>query len=185
MRKVLAVVIVAAILSIGALSAFAQVPNVQVYFDENLTQTQSNCGGFLVPDTLNVVANNFNMLLSTIEFSIIPPTTKALYVGDVHRPDALWLGSSPTGVTITYSIPHNAFVPFVCMRYAILWLCDTCDAVSEPIIVGPEPFEGVVAAIEWQTFRKVVGVGMTSLICPGVISTEESTWGRVKALYSE
>jgi len=190
MRKVLAVVIVAAICSIGV-NAFAQIPNVQIYFDDNLQQTQGYCKGFGVGDTLKVVCNNFGMFMSTIEFGIVPPTMYALGGGDVHIPGALWLGTSTnpvTGVTITYPIPKNAFGPFVCMGYSILWVCDVCPPEPAPVGVVkviPNPASGKLQAIEWQTFRLVQGTGMTSTLCPGVISTEESTWGRVKSLYAE
>jgi hypothetical protein len=73
------------------------------------------------------------------------------------------------------------------MYYEIIWLCETCPEprVGDPIIVQGHPFDGILHAIEWQTFRKVIGVGMTSVICSPPVSTEESTWGRVKSLYSE
>lgn len=189
MRKVLAVVIVAAILCVGALSASAQVPNVQIYFDKYLTATQGYCGGFGVKDTLSVVANNFNMFMSTIEYSIVPPAADAAWTGDIQVPGALFLGQSPTGITITYPIPRNAFVACIVMYYEITWLCSDCDvdapAHNVPIVVQGHPYNGLITAIEWNTYREVYGVGMTSLICPLGVSTEESTWGRVKSLYSE
>lgn len=185
MRKVLAVVIVAAILAVGALSASAQVPNIQIYMDKNLTETQGFCKGFGVKDTLRVVANNFNMFMSTIEFSIQPPAVVATWSGDIHRAGALFLGQSPTGVTITYPIPLNAFLPATVMYYEIIWLCAVCNEEADPIIVKGHPYNNLITGIEWNTFREVYGVGMTSLLCPPPIGTEESTWGRVKSLYSE
>lgn len=189
MRKVLAVVIVAAICSIGV-NAFAQIPNMQIYFDDKLQETQGYCKGFGVEDTLNVVCNNFNMFMSTIEFGIAPPTANAIALGDLHIPGALWLGSSTgaSGIVITYPTPRNAFDPFICMRYRIAWVCSDCDidgVEGATIQVIPNQYSGVVQAIEWQTYRLVQGVGMTSLLCPGVVSTEESTWGKVKSLYAE
>jgi hypothetical protein len=174
-------------LCVGALGASAQVPNVQIYFDDNLTETQGYCGGVAVLDTLNVACNNFNMLMTSIEFSIVPPAVDAIWVGDLQVPGALALGTSPTGVSITYPIPKNAYFPFVCMRYVILWNCADCNSATpnDPLIVTGHPYTGVITAIEWQTYRQVLGVGMTSLICPQGVSTEESTWGRVKSLYSE
>jgi hypothetical protein len=188
MRKVLAVVMVAAILCVGALSASAQVPNITVYFDKILQHTDGYCQGMNALDTLSVTCNNFNMFMSTIEFSIAPPTADAIYLSDIHVAGSLHLGNSPTGITISYPTPKNAFLPFVCMYYQILWQCDDCSTAPQhnvPIIVQGHPYNGLITAVEWQTYRIVEGVGMTSLICPDGVKTETSTWGGVKALYSE
>jgi len=49
--------------------------------------------------------------------------------------------------------------------------------------VDPHPGTGLLQAIEWNTFRTVQGVGMTSLVCPWLIGTEATSWGHVKSLY--
>lgn len=186
MRKVLAVVIVAAILGMGA-SAFAQIPNVQPYFDKNLTETQGYCQGFAVKDTLSIVCNNFNMFMSSVEFGITPPATDAIWSADIYLPGSLHLGQTNTGTTISFNIPRNAFLPCIVMYYEITWLCTDCLLATPnvPIVVIPHPGTGKLRAVEWQTFRQVNGVGMTALICPLGVGTEPSTWGKVKSLYSE
>lgn len=202
MRILLAVVIATAIICIGASVAGAQVPNVQVYFDPLLQTTQADCGDHFVGhvDSLYVVMNNFNMFVSTVEFSIDiqcagAPWNRLVYLGDsfygtnVVGPPPLVLGNSLTGVTATWPLPQNAFNPFICMKIKVLWQCDACPVAPPfdgcPIIVMPHMMTGLLQAIEWQTFRQVQGVGMASLVCPEPISTEETTWGRVKALYTE
>jgi hypothetical protein len=165
------------------------VPNITIYFDDLLQETQGFCEDHFVTETdqLYVVCNNFNMFMSTIEFGLDFNAPGALtYLGDVHLPGALALGTSPTGVTITYPLPQNAFDPFICMLIDVLWLCDDCGVAGGPwaLSIVPHPGTGVVQGIEWQTFRVVNGVGMTSLVCPGIISTEETSWGAIKALYN-
>jgi hypothetical protein len=94
-------------------------------------------------------------------------------------------GGAPDGVTITYQIPQNAFDPFICMKMNVLWTCDDCTALPvQPINVVPHESSGLVQAIEWQTFNAIGGVGMASAVCPGIVSTEESSWGQIKALYN-
>lgn len=195
MKKVLAVVIAVAFISIGAFSTHAQVPNVAIYFDDLLQSQQGDCADhFLGEQTLlNVVMNNFNTFVSTVEFATEFGPGPVSYLGDVHVPAmTLFLGTSyvdgpggaPDGVTITYQIPQNAFDPFICMKLNVLWLCDDCGALPpQPLKVVPHEATGVVQAVEWQTFALIDGVGMTSLVCPGPVSTEETTWGQVKALY--
>ena len=139
------------------------------------------------------MCNNFNMWMATISFAIVPPPADAFYTGDVHLPGAVFLGTTIGGVSITYPLPQNAFDPFICMYYEITWLCDYCpDDPGEgvagvpnvPIIVIAHPGIGAVEAVEYTTFQKVNGVGMTSLICPEGVSTQETTWGGIKALYN-
>jgi hypothetical protein len=194
MRKVLVVATAAALLCVGAIGAFAQVPNMQVYFDKNLQQTQAECKGFLVEDTLQVVCNNFNMLMTTVEFGIQPPTVNAYFTGDIVPASGISLGdnSANQGLVISYPLPRNCFVPFVADQIKITWICDTCGQVgppasvyNEPIIVIPNQTSGYLRAIEFSSYRIVNVVGMTSTICPQGNSTEESTWGRVKSLYAQ
>jgi hypothetical protein len=196
MKKVLAVVIAVAFISIGVVNSNAQVPNVQIYFDDLLQATQGDCGDhfFGEPDELNVVMNNFNTFVSTIEFAVFFGPGPVTYLGDLHVPAmSLFLGTSyqdgpgglPDGVTITYQLPQNAFDPFICMRLGIAWFCDDCLAQPvQPINVVPHEGTGKVQAVEWQTFNLIDGVGMSSAVCPGIVSTEESSWGQIKALYN-
>jgi hypothetical protein len=194
MRKVLVVATAAALLCMGAIGAFAQIPNMQVYFDKNLQQTQRDCQGFLVNDTCQVVCNNFNMLMSTVEFGIQPPTVNAYFLEDILPAGALKLGDTSVnqGLVITYPLPRNCFQPFVADQIVITWLCDVCGQVgppasifAEPIVVIPNQTSGYLRAIEYDSLRIIDVVGMTSLLCPGEVKTEDSTWGRVKSLYAQ
>jgi hypothetical protein len=195
MKKVLAVVIAVAFISIGAVSSDAQVPNVQIYFDANLTQTQGLCQGIGIPQTLYVVYQNFNAAISTTEFGIDWGVNGAAlwFGGDVHIPGALFLGTSwqagalTDGVTITYPIPQNGFGPMVAMWIQAFWNCDTCDLGGgnfQKIEVKPHDGTGNILCVTFATFQTIHGIGMNAHACPGAISTEEATWGKVKALYN-
>lgn len=164
--------------------SWSQIPHLGVKFtDEGWFQYYSECRGFLVADTLDVVATNFNMYMSTIEFGISPPVIHAYYNGDVHIPGALWIGNSVNyGVWITYPRPLNAFEPVVVMRIAVVWLCDTCNYMEEAVRVLPNFSSGLLRAVEWKTYRVAEFIGITSHIC-GMVATEQTTWGKVKALY--
>jgi len=104
LRKYAAALVISAA-CVAPRPAPAQVPYVQIYFDKELHQTQTYCQGLGVVDTFSVVAINFNMFMSTIEFSIDEPPTDLAWIGDLHLAGSLNLGQSPTGVTITYPIP--------------------------------------------------------------------------------
>jgi len=166
--------------------AQAQVPYVQVYFDPYMTQQSGYCPGVGVVDTLYVGAINFNMWMNTIDFRIeYPPGNTLVWAGDVY--DApLHLGDSPTGVTITWQIPRNAFQPLVVLRPVVLWLCNYCGENSDHydvlVRVHPHPGKTTIEAVRWPDYAIVQGFGLTSIICP-ILSSEETTWGKVKALY--
>jgi hypothetical protein len=200
MKKVLAVVIAVAFISIGAVSSDAQVPNVGIYFDQNLTQTQGFCEDhfFTEEDLLYVAFVNFNSYVKTVEFAVdMGPNNPVGYLGDemIGAPEDGYLklgqsyvdgpGGADDGITITYPLPQNAFDPFVCMMLRVIWLCDTCDGQpTQPISVVPHEYFGTIQAIEYLTFDKIDGVGMTSLVCPGAVKTQDKSWGQIKALYN-
>jgi hypothetical protein len=195
MKKVLAVVIAVAFISIGAVSSDAQVPNIAIYFDQGLSQQQGFCEGIGAPALLWVGMNNFNAWITTVEFATdFGPNWPLTYFADQHVPQAnLAIGTSYEdgpgglidGVSISYTLPQNAFDPFVCMQIAAIWDCESCEGLApQPITVVKHEGSGIIQATEWQTFRLIDGVGMESLVCPGSISNEETSWGRVKALYN-
>ena len=84
---------------------------------------------------------------------------------------------------ITYPSPLNAFSPVVVMRIAIMWLYAGCEVGNEEFIrVLPNQSSGLLRAVEWETYRLVDGYGEISTICV-YVGTEQTTWGKVKALY--
>jgi hypothetical protein len=192
MRKALAGVLAVALIGVIAGSAMAQVPNVQVYFDAALTQTQAQCPGTPPfsgpPVNLYVVMNNWNFSITGVDFSISYPPALT-WVGDV-LPDPLTqvaIGSSPTGIAIAYAncCPLDGFQASLVLMPQVIWgVCD-CAQGPEALVVGGYTPLGKTqpTAINKADFSEHNGVGMTSLICPGPIATQPSTWGQVKALY--
>ncbi len=192
MKKALAGVLAVALAGVMAGSAIAQVPNVQVYFDAAHTQTQTQCPGGAPfsgpPVELYVVMNNWNMNITGVDFSIsYPPALQ--WLGD-NLPDPLTsilIGASPTGVAVAYAncCAQDGFQAVEVLRPLVLWgVCD-CNQGPQPIVVGGYTPLGKTSpsAVRKEDFQEFSGVGMTSLICPGFIATEQSTWGQVKALY--
>jgi hypothetical protein len=205
MKQVLVVVIAVAFISIVAVGSQAQVPNVQIYFGPNEAQlwdTQAECPGPLPPpvfEELYVVYQNFNAWISTAEFAVdFGPNFPLVYSNDLHPAGVwgkIWLGVSydpnpppaVSGITITDPIPGNGFKPFVVLRIRAIWGCEDCDLEGipiQPITVVPHEGTGSIHAVEFQTFQIIPGIGMVAHVCPGLISTEEATWGQVKALYN-
>jgi hypothetical protein len=183
MKKVLAVVLAVAFLSISAVGAFAQIPFVQWYFDANLTQTSADCSG--QPAQFGyVVAVNFNVFLSSVEYQISYPPSM-LWVADLSvNTNQLNIGSTPLSVASVWALPLNTFQPTPIMRVLYDWNCpDGCYGI-QPVEVGPHQ-TGRLSYVRFGDNARFDAIGMVSLVCPGPIPTEETSWGRVKALYDE
>jgi hypothetical protein len=166
--------------------ASAQIPNVAVYFDEGLQFQQANCPADpigTVAQELYVVANNFGIWMSGIEYQIFYPT-QLFVAGDFPIAGALSIGSSASGIGITFPIPLNAFTQAVVQTVNVVWMCNDCDPTNQdaPIVVMPYPGQPWVRGVEWPNLNIVIAFGMTSLIC-STTPVQETTWGGVKALY--
>jgi len=192
MKKALAGVLAVALAGVMAGSAIAQVPNVQVYFDPNFTQTQAQCPGTAPfsgpPVELHVVMNNWNMNVTGVDFSISYPPALVFLGDNLLDPETTAkIGDSATGIAIAYGncCTQDGFQPIEVLRPLVLWgVCD-CNQPPQPLVVGGYTPLGKTtpSAIRREDFVEFSGLGMTSLICPGAIATEQSTWGQVKALY--
>jgi len=187
MKKVLAVVLAVSFVCVGAINADAQTPNVQVYFDQNLSQTQGLCAGAGVLSQAYVVANNFNSWLTAMEFGVVYPPSMA-WLTDVMPPEGVangWLslGTTPLGLALSFPLPVNAFVPALVQQVLFTWTCDTCDGhLNDPLIVVPHQVTGFIRGVQWPTNVLIPAIGQTSLVCADV-PVEKKTWGGIKALY--
>jgi hypothetical protein len=197
MKRALAGVLVAAIVGFSAGGASAEpVPYFQVYFDDasngSFGETQAHCGQVGMPVYLYVVARNFESWLAAVEFKIDFPDG-VMYVGETLAPPAagtmLSIGTSPTGLTVSTSLPRNGFgEPGVLITTIFaIWTGDcNCQYGPQPIVVGAYPYpnpKNGPSGVRWPDLVELPAVGMTSLLCPGAVSTHESTWGGIKALY--
>jgi len=165
-------------------SAQAQVKNVQVYFDANLTQTSQGCGTGL--QTLHVVAQGFGMWLAAIQYQVNFPA-EVTWVADIADPNRLDIGTSVAGIASAWTIPQNAFSSVKILDILVQWdpACTCTGASPKPIVVGPHPQTGDIRAVRWPDNVLFTGiVGMTALVCPGAVPVEETSWGKVKALYN-
>jgi hypothetical protein len=198
MKRALAGVLVAAVVGCLAGGAVAEpVPYFQVYFDDasngSFGETSANCGQVGHPVYLYVVARNFESWLSAVEFKVDFPDG-IMYVGETITPPTqgtiLSIGNSNIGLTVSTSLPRNGFgEPGVLITTIFaIWTGDCyCQLGPSPIVVGPYPYPDPgkthPSGVRWPDLVEIPAVGMTSLLCPGVVPTQESTWGGIKALY--
>jgi hypothetical protein len=196
MKRALAGVLVAAVVGLSAGGAMAEpVPYFQVYFDDasngSYGETQADCGQAGLPVYLYVVAKNFESWLAAVEYKLDLPEG-VMYFGETFAPadgGTVSYGNSEIGLTISWSLPRNAFGPeglLISTIFAV-WTAECyCQAGPASIVVGPYPYpvpKTQPSGVRWPDYLELTAVGMTSLLCPGAVSTQESTWGGIKALY--
>ena len=191
MKKIL-VVVFAVVVMLGAAQVNAQVPYVQVYFDEAWqTPVLESCPD-LPPgtevSTIYVVAHNFNMWMNGIEYMINYPT-ELTWLGDSIGPDRLSIGNSPSGIGVTWPVPGNGFGGLLVQTANVLWMCEGCSSNDITITVVRHPFTPwpethLVRAVRWPDLGIVQGVGMAAAVCL-IIPVQETTWGGIKAQYND
>jgi hypothetical protein len=184
MRIATTVVLTLVVLAlVGASVASAQTPFIAVYFDENFTSLQKTCPG-PGPDDLYVVLSNANTFVSGAEYRIAYPAAMT-WLADTNTPPVA-LGISPNGISLGFALPQNGFFAVLLHTVRIIWNCSDCVVLDAPIEVLPHPLNpnGFIQYTDWPNFDLFNALGLTSQVCP-TVATEETTWGQVKALYSE
>lgn len=171
----------AAIALVGVSSVSAQTGTIGVYFDAGLSVEAKDCPG-PAPGKLYVGAAGFGIQIIGAEYQVIYPPS-IIWLADSATPPAT-LGVSPTGISMGYPLPLNAFGSTLLQTVEILWNCTGCASTNEPIIVVDNPItaDPGVLVVRWPDFALVPGVGLTALVC-ATIPTQETTWGGVKALF--
>ncbi len=166
-----------------AAPAGAQTPYVGVYFDEGLTRMDRDCpvGGGL--DSAYVVARNFNAFMVAIEYAISYPPAAMLWLADSGTPPVT-IGNTRDGISEGWGLPQNGFAPWLLAKVKFWWNCNGCSQTNIPVVVTPNPISGFLRATNYPQIEFVYAVGMTSLIC-ATVPAEETTWGKIKSLYTD
>jgi len=165
-----------------ALPVFGQTPYVAIFFDEDLQQTGRTPPGPAVIDTLFIVAGNFNMFASSIEYRMEENTDYLILLADLVDFGTVE-GHSYSGIRIHYDPPLDATADVLVERIIVMWVWEgMCRFVNVPLRIFPHPESGKIQAIRWPDLVPVEAVGHTAYICP-TVPIEETSWGRIKGLY--
>ncbi len=169
--------------------ASAQVPFIAVYFDpayqvEGLAPPPCDdpCPGFNVPGDLYIALVNANAFVTGVEFAVSYPS-QMIWLADIDTPPVT-VGATPTGISIGWGTPQNGFSAVDICKVLFLWNCDRCDIADIPIVVVPNPATGFLGYTDFPNFNQFNATGLTSLIC-ACVPAHETSWGKVKSLYSE
>jgi hypothetical protein len=184
-KRALAVALMLALTVLAVGVASAQVPYIAVYFNSGFSQEAKDCPGVGVFDTWYVAAVNFNMFLAGADFKIeYPPAVN--WIADLQV-WTIFQGTTPTGYSVGFPFPQNGFVPVPLVKPYVMWNCEECMPPwqNNQVKVVPNPATGFLGAVGYPGFGLVPSLGLTALICPLPIATEQTTWGQVKAVYGE
>lgn len=170
-------------LSLLAQPTRAQVPTVQVYLDPQFQVVHRTCPPGGTADTLYVVASGFSSPITDIEYSI-NLYGNFVFIQDLIPTGFSGIGYSGVGIRVDFGGPTNASGNLLVQSIFGFWNCQPCDCCGFGpfIVVEPHDGSGKIQATRWPDLIKAEAAGGVNALC-GVLPTEPTTWGRIKALY--
>jgi hypothetical protein len=133
---------------------------------------------------------NAEYYVTAVEYQLTTPLdpTHALFsVMGVTYPDnkAVSLGDPFSGHAIAYWPPMNGFVPGYNLVATLqcMTLAPCGSLVDFPLVIGPHPDSGELRGTFAPENELFPIIGLTSIICPDLVGTQEESWGAIKSLY--
>ena len=107
------------------------------------------------------------------------------HTDDLNTP-VITLGDTPTGTIMLWPEPGaNGFAPINLCQVIVYWGCSSCPGYeNNEIKVVANPNTAILGFHAYPEGNLIPAVGLTAFAC-AIVPAEETTWGRVKALYSE
>jgi len=185
------------IMAVSVNVASAQVPCIQVLYNEHfLAQViTTDCPSRQVE--LYVALFPVGAFVAGLEFSIsYPPSVQ--WIGDTYT-TLVVIGSSPTGVAMTWPLPLNGYSPVIVMQATVLTACDGTYPF-ESIDILPNTASGFRRLVTWPDYDTIDLSNTPAYIngfwgppyhppiplgCDGVVPVKTATWGLIKSLYAE
>ncbi|MFH1756205.1 MAG: hypothetical protein ABIA59_10950, partial [Candidatus Latescibacterota bacterium] len=134
-----------------------------------------------VLDSLYVVAEGFLSWYNAIEYKIVYPP-EIIFQED--NTGGLDIGSSGAGIASGWALPFWEAKPHLINKVIFIWNCQGTQDEGIPITVVAHPVTGFIRAAEWGTRTFLYAEGMTGWIRASEVPVESTSWGRIKALYS-
>lgn len=143
-----------------------------------------------------VYGANINEFYTSVEWQLVLPPC-LFPVGRTYGPKTTVVNEEPGpvgpgpwyGVQQAFWPPINGYFPGLDLWCTVFTICTgTCDMCGYdlPVMIGPNPVSGLLQGTRNDVSATTFGiVGLTNLLCPLAVGTEETTWGKVKALYGD
>lgn len=183
MKRILPVICALVLTVILSSVAGAQMPFVQVFFDDEGTVSARDCPPEQIVDTLTVYAFNLNTWISSIEYTI--EYSPALsFCGDVIDGRVRVTGNSEYGIIIEFRDLLEAQAKTLIQKVCVVWFCTNCgEFLDTHNFVFPNLNTGKLGVVRYPDGAFINVAGFTSTTCPWVLPVRETTWGQVKLLY--
>lgn len=190
--KRLSLVVVASLLVVSVIAtsaAYAQVPK-QAFTTFKLGGIHSGTCDFPGQvKELHVYGSHINEFYTAVEYRTLLCTCLVPLGVSYSTRTVVTNGNPWTGVQQAFFPPVNGFFPGLDLWATVFATCSgTCGdcGVDQPVIVGPEPVSGFLQGTRNDAVAsKFQMLGLTTILCPAAVGTQESSWGKVKALYQE
>ncbi len=181
--------------SLFATQIQADPPEIHIYFNSELTQNSADCPAApagTVAIKIYVVAENFTEPISRIEYRLIYPSP-LMWFGDVTV-SGTTTGNTGTGIVHTWAMPQDASGKLVLAESSVLWMCDNCTGYSSSrFCVDSHSETGYLRAARASDSVWIYPLSLGAMICgcgsdepiscTVTVPTEESSWGKIKAIY--
>jgi len=187
MKRVLIVAVIALLIP-GLLNAM---PKVGVYFDY---YKMSKSPQVYLPFNAYLYVTDAPYYITGVDYQLLTPGDPShalLSLTSVTYPDEMSvnLGAPFDGHAISYWPPINGYIEgfhLLCgYEFILLEPCwsDGGGVADYPLVIGPNPATGDLV-ISYAPDNDLVEVlGLTSIICPEQVATEDASWGAIKSLY--
>ncbi len=182
MKRMLTTIFALLLLTLPSLTS-AQMPFLQVFFDDEGTVSSRDCPPSQVVDSLTVYAFNFNMWISSIEY-MIEYSPALSFCGDIIAGRVRVTGNSEYGIVIEFRDLLETQAKTLIQKCCVVWFCTDCaEYVDTHNFVFPNINTGRLGVVRYPDGAFINVAGFTSTTCPWVLPVQETTWGRVKSLY--
>jgi hypothetical protein len=90
-----------------------------------------------------------------------------IWLADTGLPP-VFIGTSPTGISMGFPLPQNGYNPIVVAQVIILWNCVGCTAINQRVEIVPHPLFGFVRGTRWPDMAVILAEGAGATVCPFV-----------------
>ncbi len=174
------------VLAVGAGAANAQPLDpdcfVGVHFENNLGAMAYACTTGI--DSLFIFAESVDDFFYSWEFMVDYPLCFTV-LGETYATGvSLTNGDTQNGVQLGFSVPQNGFFPGNNILVKVIFLC-SCSSTDLLLRVMPHPVSGLLQYADDSPDRTAYEcIGLTSVINPSTIAIEETSWGKIKKLFT-
>ncbi|MHC4216332.1 MAG: hypothetical protein ACYSWP_23520 [Planctomycetota bacterium] len=163
----LCLLLTAVLLIAGAAVTDTNAQTINLYFDDNFTQTSMDCPGSGQMGTLYVVAEDFNSWLSAFEFKVnLPPSMH--HIADVTS-CPLVIGNAVSGVSVSCPYPQNGYSQLLIAVIYFSWLCDDCSNANELLSVVEHPLTQFLGAVSYPGNVPIPASGGKAYVCRNIL----------------